>query len=377
MQNVLTIRGGYNTRGGAAQSIQYKDGDTTLTFVELDKNSEWFLKGVGGLNIQKGDLKSVQVMQLIREWFCNKAMVADTDEADILNLPEVPAVAEGHNVGSKRVDPMDECDEDTPPATRPDTPPAKRPKLAIEPKKKPKIEASRAMILALQVPTRPRCADCAHDGTTTIRVYRRPKNQKKSDGNLYLCTDSLDWLLEYAADELAFQGVEREEPPATCSQDGNCDAVAGLYLEWQFSDKAWEGTFVTGPLKGRSKRFSVQDLDGKMWAKLRDEAVVDGYVSRTSNVARMNALKTLTTMWGATVARNKPEELRQFEERWCSQKPGPLWITPRPPRRRQKAVDDFDVFSRAVAHEEEDCAAEEEDDAVATSLFCEGEDDFA
>ena len=212
MQNVLNIRGGYNSRGGAAQSIQYKDGDTTLTFVELDKNSEWFLKGVGGPNIQKGDLKAVQAIQFVRDLFTSKAMWADPAEA--------AAVAEGQNVGGEEVDPMLECDElaDDPPAK-----PAKK-------KPKTRIEASRAVVQELEVPTRPRCADCAHDGTTTIRVYRQPANQQKSNGNLYLCTDSLDWLLAYAADELLFQGVEREETPAKDSQDGKCSEVAGLFL---------------------------------------------------------------------------------------------------------------------------------------------------
>ena len=64
-QGMLTKKGGYSTRGEQAQSIRYQDGDNTYAFVELDKNAQWFLKGVGGRSVRKGDLKPVQAMQFI------------------------------------------------------------------------------------------------------------------------------------------------------------------------------------------------------------------------------------------------------------------------------------------------------------------------
>ena len=66
---MLTIKGGYSTRGEQAPSIQYQDGDNTHVFVELDKNAQWLLKGVGGRSVRKGDLKPVTVLQLLRERF--------------------------------------------------------------------------------------------------------------------------------------------------------------------------------------------------------------------------------------------------------------------------------------------------------------------
>ena len=52
---------------------------------------------------------------------------------------------------------------------------------------------------------------------------------------LYLRADNISWLLQYAADELLFQGVQRyneEEAEKTCNS-----AVAGLHLDLDFEKK--------------------------------------------------------------------------------------------------------------------------------------------
>ena len=56
---MVRIKGGYNTRGLAGFSMEYKIDGTTHLFVELDKNAPWFLKGVGGTKIQK-ELKTIE-----------------------------------------------------------------------------------------------------------------------------------------------------------------------------------------------------------------------------------------------------------------------------------------------------------------------------
>ena len=55
---------------------------------------------------------------------------------------------------------------------------------------------------------------------------------------LYLRTDNISWLLQYATDELLFQGVQRdneEEAEKTCNS-----AVAGLHLDWDFEKKSMD-----------------------------------------------------------------------------------------------------------------------------------------
>ncbi len=52
-QSLVNVSGGFSTSFLIANSIDYNLGDTTHTFVQLDKNAPWFLKGVGGAKIKK------------------------------------------------------------------------------------------------------------------------------------------------------------------------------------------------------------------------------------------------------------------------------------------------------------------------------------
>ena len=59
------VKGGYNTKAEAAAALEYQVDGATHVYVELDKNAQWFLKGVGGPKARKGDLKAVKVLDLI------------------------------------------------------------------------------------------------------------------------------------------------------------------------------------------------------------------------------------------------------------------------------------------------------------------------
>ena len=72
-------------------------------------------------------------------------------------------------------------------------------------------------------------------------------------------------MLEYGAAELQCQGVEPDDLAPAPSVSANCTAFAGLRLEYDFSERAWDGTFVEGPFKGTTKRMSVNDLDKGVW----------------------------------------------------------------------------------------------------------------
>ena len=66
-QGLIGISGGFCRKPLGAQSIEWTSGNKTHRFVELAKNSEWFLKCVGGARTQKGDLKAVTVVDEIRD----------------------------------------------------------------------------------------------------------------------------------------------------------------------------------------------------------------------------------------------------------------------------------------------------------------------
>ena len=301
---IVSIKGGYNTRGEAAQSIQYQIRDTTHLFVELDKNAPWFLKGVGGTKIQKGDLKPVKALELLRETLQQKLGEEPGAEAAVAG-GQLSAVAAAQSEADEDIDPMDELDDlvqVVPTAS-------KRPRTT-----KP---AARAMVEELVVPTRPPGVGCSDDDKTVVWVYKKPPAEKKSNARLWLRGDCIDWLLSYAADELSCQGVDPASPrtPVNAQRSGNCLAVADLHLQWDFDAKAWEASFVAGALVGTTKGMSVHDLNTEMWAKLRDESKVQGHFCRATMTQKKNAVKEVITMLCAAIARN---EVPEFEATWGS-----------------------------------------------------------
>ena len=107
---IVFIKGGYNTRGEAAHSIQYQIHGTTHLFVELDKNAAWFLKGVGGPKVQKGDLKPVRALELLRETLDRKLEQEPDAEAAVAG-GQLSAVAAAQSEADEDIDPMDELDD--------------------------------------------------------------------------------------------------------------------------------------------------------------------------------------------------------------------------------------------------------------------------
>ena len=104
--------------------------------------------------------------------------------------------------------------------------------------------------------------------------------------------------------------VAGEEP-------ANCSAVAGLCLKWDFTDKVWNATFVSGRFKGTSRRVAAQDITAAQWYKIRsrDPAVkgVDGYFQHATLLSKKSASRFLITQWCGAITR---EEAGAFEREW-------------------------------------------------------------
>ena len=169
---LVRIKGGYNTRGEAAEGIQYQIHDTTHQFVKLDKNAAWFLKGVGGTKVQKGDLKPVTVIELLHQTFDQKLEQEAGVEAAVAE-GQLSTVAESQNDADEDIDPMEQMDD----------------LVEVVPKanKKPRTtnRTDRAMVEEVVVPTRPPCVGCDDDDKTVVCVYRKPRSEKRSNGNLF------------------------------------------------------------------------------------------------------------------------------------------------------------------------------------------------
>ena len=287
----INISGGFNKQLLPAASIQIKLDNTLHTFVDLDKNAQWFLKGVGGLGTRKDDLKPVRVLGELRDKFS----VACGDSADT-------AVADK----AADDDPMNALDD------LPQSPSKAKPKE----KKRP----AQSKTQDLTMPTRPECVGCDDAGTITVCVYRKSGRFDITKGGrchsmksgLYLRTDFINWLLAYGADELHYQGVKRPLREPSQKHRRTCTAVADLSLSWDFHEFAWEAEFTAGTFMGTIKRIKLTDL-GPHWETLKNMHLSAGYRNSNPVVQRKAVAKEFITQWCAAISR---AEGTSFEERW-------------------------------------------------------------
>ena len=122
----------------------------------------------------------------------------------------------------------------------------------------------------------------------------------------YLRSDNINWLLQYAADELIFQGVERnkeEEDEKTCNS-----AVAGMHLDWDFEKKTWTATFVDGVHVGTTKRFAAEQLTKEHCKKMIALSMIDRKTSDQKKVSEQ-----FITFWCQAIVDKKGGE---FEKQW-------------------------------------------------------------
>jgi len=303
----IILKAGFMKTDEVIPVIRHQVGKTTRTFVALDKNVSWFLKGTGGPAIQKGELSEVKVLDLIRE---RAGMVTGTTAAVAEGDEDTAAVAEQQEEGETAAaaegeatpDPMLALDELCTPV-----PKAKSPA-------KPKVHANRARVTEVTMPLRPPCAATDQGKTIVIRIYRRPvpPTQRNTRECLYMDLDHMDWLLAYAADELHFQGITRTDSRATGDKEPNCPAVADVFLKWNFGGKEWHAEFVAGPCCGATLSFAVEHLTSTQRAKLTCDQT-DAGAAPSPVVQLKNNAKDLITRWCTAILANEADE---FAREW-------------------------------------------------------------
>jgi len=286
----IIIKGGFNARGELAQSIQYKCADNdTHTFVALHKEALWFYKGAGG--VKKGELKAVNVLAMIRQ----KASGSDFQSIDSETSPAVAGSDSQGSADAADYDPMDEMIALDSVADA----------VVIPSKKKRKVD--RASLQELQVPTRPPCVGTESQGETTIFVYT-PSGRKNRVPHLRV--DCIPWLLAYAADELACQGVSVSCGDAASEgtpQKANC-SIDNVHLEWNFDSKKWDATFVGGHAQGEFLEFGPRDITPALLKKLRELELANGWYSKSSSSINRSAAKEYVLIWCKAVHEMKIAE---------------------------------------------------------------------
>ena len=274
---LIGISGGFSKKPLTARYIDVPVGDNSDglkkdRFIHVNINAEWFLKGVGGKRKQKGELKGVNVLDIIRQ------------KLRMIYYDEVKGEAEEEADDDKDQDQMQQFFEvlETP----------KKTSAAAAKKKEGSKGWSKSIIRDIDMPRSPECVKTEEEVVTTIVVYtpNSLSNRSWKSWPIYLRVDALDWLLQFAADEQFHQGVKRataDERDVWMWQESMGSAVAGLNLEWDFISRVWQGEFVSGPFKGTKRRFGVRDLTKDRTSKMIEAGILQ---PDTTNAMDENSL---------------------------------------------------------------------------------------
>ncbi len=302
-QGLIGISGGFCRKPLGAQSIEWTSGNKTHRFVELAKNAEWFLKGVGGAKTQKGDLKAVTVLDEIRDKLNSTAepsavagpsAVADSDDDDAPDPMDAVLGALQY----------DDDDDDEVPDTL-----IKATKKAV---RTPQKKTARSMVTEPSAVAGPSAVADGDDRseTTTVCLYLKPNNRNIKSASIYIRVDCIDWLLSYAADELFHSDTAADEDLHVA----NCPAVADVNLEWDFATHAWEAEFLAGPFQGVTRSFGIADLTAERLAKLRDVGIgqPDPRSPTSALPTKKQVAKEFITLWCDAICKERDS----FETDW-------------------------------------------------------------
>ena len=125
-------------------------------------------------------------------------------------------------------------------------------------------------------------------------VYTPPARKNRVP---HLRADCIHWLLAYAADELACQGVSCGDATSDGTpQKANC-AIENVHLEWNFASRVWDATFVGGHAQGEFLQFGPTDVTPALLKKLRGLDVANNWYSKSNSSSNRMAAKEYVLMW--------------------------------------------------------------------------------
>lgn len=334
--NVVNITGGRDKTTHSASSVTFQG----HTFVELDKNAGWFLKSVGGSKARKGDLKSVEVIALLRALFYKKV-----DEIE-LSPTAVAGCNEGESQGvsdsidaDTEFDPMDAlADIDDIAKCLDQLTPPKNTGTVRKNRHWGVRSTARSVVQKLTVPVRPRCAGGDDSETVDIWLYKMPVHKITNKKiRLAIRCDCVEWLVAYASDEYTCEGVEAWSPESTPNLQANCTTVADLHVAYNVDSRSWVATFVAGPNAGLTKRIAVNDISKDMWTRLNH---TEFYAA--TGLEKKNAARECMVKWCADIAQNSSDD-----SQWSMDD---FKTPPRRDKRRRHADEEYgDANDAAVA----------------------------
>ena len=298
--DLVSVDGGYSSAPHMVESITIADSAElggTDRFIKVCKNTSWFMKMVGGPQMRKGGLRHVDVLDTLRD---------KVERKSAANEPE-PAVAEQVEA-VEAVDPMDALDGSSLP------PPVTSPKHTQRPKRLRSGSTLKSRVLEVDMLRDPLCVDPNSSATRPVKAYLSGATKRE----LWVHVDSLEWVINYAAEQIRLQGVvgpavaewEAEYMPA------NCPKVPNLRIDWSFTStpNQWIAIFVDGPYKGVKKSLPPIDHTHVLWSQLRRYGMVPNCESSHGlRTVHRAAAKQLLIAWCDAIAR---DQQHKFESEW-------------------------------------------------------------
>ena len=96
--------------------------------------------------------------------------------------------------------------------------------------------------------------------------------------------------------------------PQSRPKQANCDAVAGLNIEWDFARRLGIAEFVEGPKLGMKRSLSCSHMTGDLLEQVQSESAVAGKKAKLPT--QREGAKELVTRWCAAVLRDEEDVLR-------------------------------------------------------------------
>ena len=123
-------------------------------------------------------------------------------------------------------------------------------------------------------------------------------------------------MIKYASLEYDHQGIDEYGPCATKGdpKQANVPQVAGLRLEWGFTESAWTASFVSRSEVGDRRTMKAEDINTLAWSFLKTRDLVTGFRCHSSPQSRRNATKELLILWARAVLDGKGDDFDSLLE---------------------------------------------------------------
>ena len=267
VQHNFTVKGALNKKPCVLETMEVATGTKVRHLCRVNKNDPWLVKCCAGREARKGVLKRSKVLETLKR---KLGGIGDSVVTDSIS----PASDDGAH------DPMNSLDDLAEGAAE------RSPK---KPKYSPKRLSNR--VQEIEMPMRPpESGDSAVAGHKQVHVLARGTNQ------LWIDVEDIPWLINYVAAEVALGGVPEQQDDSD-AEGGNCE-LEGLRMKYCFANRAWQGDFVEGPLRGNRFSSSVDNLTPEKWAIVQAKwATVQAAVAVEFERATLQQLKEGTRLF--------------------------------------------------------------------------------